>query len=351
MAKSVFKNHKVKIVLASICVMLFIGLKFLNNFAPLAMHNWNSKQISRIKVTDPEDFKFAVFGDNRGNRSVFEPLLRDIDKSKEMAFAIDVGDLVSIGKRGPFRSFLRKVQENLTIPLVTAIGNHDIDKNSSSIYQEIFGPTYYAFQVGQSYFIVLDATTETGFNKVERQWLENELKKSQTFQARFVFMHVPAFDPRGNDSSEFVQQKDWKDLLALFRHYKITHLFASHLHGYFSGVWEGVPYTITGGAGGRLRGTDPQHFFYHYIKVHISKGQVQTMVMRIDSEGTMGPVFDILEDIIENELVGWGLLLVAGISLLSLGLSIRHEHGLKRVRRESKKNMVPMAGWRKQRKN
>jgi Calcineurin-like phosphoesterase len=341
MIKNVFEKHKIRIVLASICITLFIGLKLWNSFPPLPTNNWNPRQISRIKVTDPEDFKFAVLGDNRGNDSVFEPLLRDIDKSEEIAFAIDVGDLVAGGehgqferffnggKKGQFQRFLREVQENLTIPFLTAIGNHDLHNNSSRIYQEIFGPTYYAFQVGQSYFIILDATMETGFDEVERQWLENELKKSQTFQARFVFIHVPILNPMGNDSKEFLQQKYGRDLLDLFRHYNVTHLFASHLHGYFSGVWEGVPYTITGGAGAHLRGEDPRHFFYHYIKVHISKGHVETMAVRIDSESTMWCAFDILEDIIENDLVAWSLLLGASAIIFPLVLSLWRQHGLK----------------------
>ena len=49
---------------------------------------------------------------------------------------------------------------------------------------------------------------KAGFDKAERQWLENELKKSQTFQARLVFMHVPLLDPRSNDSNKFLQEKD-----------------------------------------------------------------------------------------------------------------------------------------------
>ena len=176
--KNIFKNYPLRIILASLFILLFICLKTWNSFAPWSTHDWNKKEFSRIKVSDPEDFTFAVFGDNKGNHSVFEPLLRDINQSKEIAFVMDVGDLVRDGKRGQFQHLLDQVQKNLTIPFVTAIGNHDLN-NGSSIYQEIFGPTYYAFQVGQSYFIVLDATVESGFGKTEYQWLENELQKAQ----------------------------------------------------------------------------------------------------------------------------------------------------------------------------
>ena len=165
MTKKIFKGHPIKIILASLCILLFIGLKFWDYYAPLSIRGWNKKEISRIKVANSENFTFAVFGDNKGNNSIFEPLLRDIDHRTEIAFAIDVGDLVSDGKKGLYRRFLSHVQENLAIPFLTGIGNHDLSNGSPRNYQEIFGSTYYAFQIGEAHFIVLDATTESGFDR------------------------------------------------------------------------------------------------------------------------------------------------------------------------------------------
>jgi serine/threonine-protein phosphatase CPPED1 len=320
MIQKIFKEHPIKIIiLASLCVLLFIGITVWHHYAPVSIHNWNQKELSRITVADPNDFTFAVMGDNKGNHSVFEPLLRDIGHDKDILFAIDDGDLVDEGTVGHYRRFLHQVQENLAIPFLTAIGNHDLNHGSNNNYQEIFGPTYYSFQVGQSHFIVLDAITESGFDKAERQWLEKELQKGQASKARFVFMHVPVFDPRGGTYHKSLPDKDQKDLLDLFRRYKVTHLFASHLHGYFSGVWAGVPYTITGGAGGSLQGKDPEHFFYHYVKVHVSQGKADVMLRRIDAEHGVTYLFDLIEDY----ALRWILLLAAGLLLLSLGLSVR----------------------------
>ena len=233
------------------------------------------------------DFTFAVFGDNKDGYSVFDALLKDVKHRREISFTVDVGDLVPRGKRGLFGRFLKKVQENLTVPLVTAIGNHDLDGGSSDNYREIFGQTYYSFLLGENYFIVLDATTESGFNKTERYWLEEELKKAQTSRTRFVFMHVPPFDPRGKGFHKCLPEKDARNLLDLFRRYNVTHLFASHIHGYFSGTWEGLPYTITGGAGGKLQGKDPEHFFHHYVTVRVYQGRVETTVRRIDARSAI----------------------------------------------------------------
>jgi hypothetical protein len=317
--KNILKKHPIKTGLASGCILLFVAVHIWNSYAPLSVSNWNKNEISRIKVASPDDFTFAVFGDNKGNSSVFEPLLRDMDHDTEIAFAIDVGDLVSEGKKGRYRRFFNQVQENLTIPFLTAIGNHDLSNGSPRNYEEILGSTYYAFRIGEAYFAVLDAITESVFNKAERKWLEDELQKAQASKVRFIFMHVPPFDPRGNGLNKCLPEKDREDLLDLFRRYNITHLFASHIHGYFSGVWEGISYTITGGAGGRLQGDDPEHFFHHYVKVRVNNGNVEIAVRRIDAENVVKSFIDLMEDF----LLEWGLLIGAGISLLTLGLSIR----------------------------
>jgi hypothetical protein len=66
----------------------------------------------------------------------------------------------------------------------------------------------------------------------------------------------------------------------------VTHIFAAHIHSYFSGDWNGVPYTITAGAGAPLYGTDPAHFFYHYLKVTLKDGRVQVRVQRVAATGS-----------------------------------------------------------------
>ncbi len=255
--KRIFRTYPLRIALALLFLVLFISIEAWEYYAPLQVHNGNKEAILHLKVGSPADFTFAVFGDNKGNNSIFGPLLRDIDHKKEIAFAIDVGDLVPSGKRWFYRRFFTQVKENLAIPLLAAIGNHDLN-NGPGQFREIFGPTYHSFQVGQSHFILLDATTELGFDKEERQWLEKELQNSQISKARFIFMHVPPFDPRGRGFKKCLPEKDGRDLLTLFKQYNVTHIFASHIHGYFSGVWDGIPYTITGGAGGSLQGSDPK---------------------------------------------------------------------------------------------
>lgn len=314
--KKLFQKS-LRVTLGFLCILSFIiGISFRNHYASSPIQERNKREISRIKVHGPDDFSFAVFGDNKGNDSYFEPLLRSIDQDKEIAFAIDIGDLVGHGERGEFRRFISQVEENLAIPFLTAPGNHDF-KNGFDNYREIFGEIRYSFQVGQCSFIVLAAANDSGFNKLERQWLGDELRRAQDAKARFVFMHIPPFDPRSGGS--YVPEKDKNDLQGLFKRYKVTHLFASHIHGYFSGTWGTIPYTISGGGGARLQGDDPEHFFHHYVKVHVNDGNVDTTVRRINKANILLRLYDMLED----RPIEGGLLLCAGTCFFAAWLPLK----------------------------
>lgn len=313
---NVFRNPLVNLIIASLFVLGLAAFEFWDRYLPSIVHDRNEREISKMKV-DSTDFSFAVFGDHRGHAYYFKPLLRDVSRDKKIAFVMDLGDLVREGRKSFYRRFLRQIGKNLTVPLLAAIGNHDLYRGSAN-YREIFGSTYYSFQIGQSYFIVLDASMVSGLDWAQRHWLEDELQRSQVSKVRLVFMHVPPFDPRKGNGDKHLA--DGEDLLELFKRYQVTHLFCSHIHGYFSGIWEGVPYTITGGAGAGLQGTDPDHFFHHYVKVHISGGKVETEIRRIDvKKSSMKDFLSFMKDYGPE----WGLLAGLMISLFALGRSIK----------------------------
>jgi serine/threonine-protein phosphatase CPPED1 len=317
LCKGSVKKRAIAIGMAALCILLFIAFKVWDLYAPLPVTGWNRAQISRIEASRADTFSFAVFGDNKDGYYLFDVLLKDIDHRRDLSFALDIGDLVPRGTRGHFRRYMGEVRADLSIPLLAAIGNHDLNAGSSDNYRKIFGETYYSFSIGENYFIILDATKESGFDKQEYSWLEEELKKAQRSTNRFVFMHVPPFDPRGKGLNKCLQ--DGKELMDLFSRYQVTHLFASHIHGYFSGVWEGIPYTITGGAGGSLQGQDPDHFFHHFVTVHVGKTGVETRVDRIDADYAIASLFGTFEDY----ALEWGLLLPPAIVLFGFLVSLR----------------------------
>jgi 3',5'-cyclic AMP phosphodiesterase CpdA len=253
-----------------------------DEFPPL---DWNPRNLASIKAAEPKTLTFAVLGDNRGNLPVLARLLEQMGRDPDLEFAIHLGDMVETGELGNYCGFFRSLRQHLRMPLLAVIGNHELYGDPRGhLYAEFFGPRYFSFHLDGCYFIMVDDAGKTSLDAAQFRWLERELQKAQAYKTRLVFLHVPLFDPRPDGYRHSLPPESGRRLLALFKKYRVSRVFAGHVHGYFDGRWDGVPYTIAAGAGARLYGTDPGHFFYHYLKVSVRGGAVQIQVRRLAKE-------------------------------------------------------------------
>lgn len=272
------KNIRVLVV---IILALSCAVKVHDIFFPKKISDWNYQQLNKISSIS-DDFSFSVFGDNKNSISTFNELLTKVSQDNSI-FSINLGDLVFDGEKEKYRFFISQI-ENFKKPLLTVIGNHELREGGRGNYYNFFGKYYYSFAVNSSYFIVLDNANEENIDPWQMKWLEEELVKSKNHKQRFVFMHVPLFDPRKGEYRKGKSLKDLefaKKLNVLLDTYNVTMLFTSHIHAYFNGKWGKTPYIITGGAGAELGGLDKDHYFYHYIKVIVNSNGVKYEVVRL----------------------------------------------------------------------
>jgi 3',5'-cyclic AMP phosphodiesterase CpdA len=261
--------------------LIILALILFLNFAFAIEGAWNFTQLKKIDKTKKE-FSFIVFSDSRdAPELVMKNLIAKVNR-EDAIFAICVGDLVTNGTEEEFTFFIKRIKR-INMPLLTVLGNHDIGKNGKAVYYKLFGHLYYSFRIGNSYFIVLDNANEKNIDPRQMAWLKNELKKSQKYRYRFVFMHVPLYDPRvGNIVGHSLEDFNFaKKLNAIFDKYNVTMLFTSHIHAYLKGIWRKTPYIITGGGGAILHGVNPNRYFYHYIKVKVSDNGIQYEVEKL----------------------------------------------------------------------
>ncbi len=280
----VIRRHPLRVIFLFGALSVLLGLEIWDHFSPLPARDWIAVNFERIRITDPDNFCFAVFGDNKNSHLTFEKLLDDIDRDPEISFALALGDLVYDGEKEKYRLFLKQVKHHLQKPLLTAIGNHEVREDGRGLYAEIFGPFYYSFRIGKVCFFVLDDADKKGLDLWQRLWLEREFKRTHhQCKQRLVFFHVPLYDPRGGNHRHCLPEESARDLLNFFQNHGVSHIFSSHIHGFFQGNWSGIPYTITGGAGAELVGTDLNHYFFHYLKVRVVNGNLQVEVKRLPS--------------------------------------------------------------------
>ncbi len=286
--------NKVTVILVFILLLTATAFKIHSLLTFPKISDWNYYNLQKI-VTSKDELSFAVFGDNKNSITTFERIIDKINK-EYISFAVDVGDLVYDGEKEKFGFFIKQI-EHLNKPFLTVIGNHETKEGGRVNYYKLFGRFYYSFTIGNSYFIVLDDANERNLDPWQMDWLKEELKKSQDYKYRFVFMHVPLFDPRKSRQPGH-SMKDVsfaKKLNRLFDQYNTTMLFASHIHGYYRGIWGKTPYIITGGAGAEMVGTDPAHYFYHYIRVSITDEGVKYYVVRM-----MNPDFEFVDRVMHS---------------------------------------------------
>lgn len=262
------------------------------DFLPIGKGYWNQEQIEKINSAEStNNFCFAVMADNKNGLGTFDKILDDINDKRPL-FAINVGDLVLDGEKEKYRLFYKTIQKS-QVPFLVAIGNHETMEGGRSNYFDIFGNFYYSFSNNNTLFVVLDNANEKNIDSQQMEFLENELKKD--FENTFVFVHVPPFDPedyllhipkinRDIELEHSMSDKEnAEEFMDLMSRYKVKTVFTSHIHGYFNETRDGVPYIITGGAGGELLLSDPDHYFFHYLDVCIDGSEMNYEIVRFPS--------------------------------------------------------------------
>ena len=276
-------TRRLLLIFSAIVVLISIVKLFLIDNSKLP-HDLIAVNVNKITQIKKNDYRFAVMGDNKNSIKTYQSMISMINDDPSILFTINTGDMVFDGATQKYLFFLNQLKQ-FKNPSIVVPGNHDVADDGVENYKRIFGPFYYSFNLKDSYFIALDDSNENRIDKWQMQWLAKELQRSKGYKNVFVFMHVPPYDPRvpmkDQPGHSMKDTKNAKELLSLLKDRGITMLFLGHIHGYFNGNFNGVPYTITGGGGAELLKTDPGHYFYHYIEVHVSKERVTYDVIKM----------------------------------------------------------------------
>ena len=62
------KKYPLKCCGLLLCILLLSSFELWGHFYPLPAHSWNIAKVGKINVSDPANFYFAVFGDNKGTK-------------------------------------------------------------------------------------------------------------------------------------------------------------------------------------------------------------------------------------------------------------------------------------------
>jgi len=188
------------------------------------------------------------------------------------------------------------------------IGNHDIIRDEAigkTIYENYFGPTYYAFDIKGTHFVVLDTQrlegTKLVYTSTERQlaWLEQDLAGVDQDTPIVVFCHEPSYD--------WVDTPEGEALFALLQQAGITALLNGHWHT--NEVLREEPfYELTSGAvcGAWWEGPGPDGSGFGYRVFRFARGILDSIWRESDGIDLSSPTEAVLTWADRLEAQVWG---------------------------------------------
>lgn len=204
----------------------------------------NNNQLTSIKNnegTTSSTFKIAVISDTHNYYNELEEQVEYINDHKDdYAFLIIGGDLTNLGLLGEFET-TKKILQKLQIPYLSAIGNHDLLSNGSSIFDQMFGPRDFAFEFKQSKFIFFNNNNWESSGLVpDLDFVESELSSS-AMTNNILVAHVSPLD------SDRWSEQEKADMQSLVDTYNVDYFLNGHDHNPGDGTF-GVATRVTIGA-------------------------------------------------------------------------------------------------------
>lgn len=262
-----------------------------------------------IGMTDDDSINFYVFGDSQGYQGGVEQIVTAANLYRP-DFIFHCGDLTPFGQENQYQA-VKAVLDQSIVPVYTTIGNHDIKDDGGVLYEAYFGTSRYSFDIGQAHFTVFN-TSSGDVSSQEISWLEQDLSQTAS-KFRFVFTHIPPFDPRTGENHTFINSTTSTQLMLLFEEYDVDVVFTGHIHMYNETVVNGVRYVITGGAGASLYADEDNGGIYHYMNVTLNENGLTIEPVLLDTPSlprdvvaVRGLVEDVtlsLDDLLQMEIV------------------------------------------------
>jgi 3',5'-cyclic AMP phosphodiesterase CpdA len=154
----------------------------------------NARNIARIKnLPEKDTLRIAVTGDTQRYLNDSHDLVDDINSRDDVDFLIHTGDFTDFGINREY-IWMAETFNELNIPWLVVVGNHDLVANGKQIYAEMFGDENFYLDHGDFRFLFYDNNSrEAGFdgNTPNLNWLRSANDSTKTIVA---IGHIPTYN-------------------------------------------------------------------------------------------------------------------------------------------------------------
>ena len=165
----------------------------------------NAHNIAKIEAQcyGKDTLRIAVTGDSQRWYDETEEFVDLINSRGDIDFVLHGGDLSDFGLTSEFE-WQRDILNELDVPYVALIGNHDYLGTGEEAYRAIFGDTNFSFIAARVKFVCLDTNAlENDYSSSipDFDFMESELtSRADEFDRTVVSMHVRPYADEFNDN-------------------------------------------------------------------------------------------------------------------------------------------------------
>ncbi|MDR2914204.1 MAG: metallophosphoesterase [Tannerella sp.] len=165
----------------------------------------NTKNIKRIEDSckGKNRLKFAFISDTQRAYDETEDFVNVLNKRDDIDFVIHGGDISDFGLTKEF-IWMRDILNNLKVPYVVLLGNHDCLANGEDIFHKIFGNENFSFLAGNTKFICLNTNAlEFDYSRPvpDFNFMENQANDDRPeYEKTIVAMHVRPYALQFNNN-------------------------------------------------------------------------------------------------------------------------------------------------------
>jgi predicted phosphodiesterase len=145
--------------------------------AKISHKNVNALNILRIqeKLQPTDSLVFIAISDTHTDYSDLRAAVKTTNEMEGISFVVVCGDVTDWGLYKEFDNYYHQISR-LNIPFITIIGNHDYLSNGKVIFNKMFGPTNFYFDIGNYRMVVFDNVVwENGNQEPDFNWFQQTL--------------------------------------------------------------------------------------------------------------------------------------------------------------------------------
>lgn len=156
----------------------------------------------------PESWTFLAFGDTHDDYDNLERSVGLMNRAGEARFVLNTGDLTDRGTLQEFE-WSSDLYQELRMPHLTVIGNHDGISDGRTIYEQMYGPRNYSFRHGSLKFVMFDSNTLETPSAPDRDWLTQQVTEHGDASGVVLVTHQSVTEPddlQGGTNREFYDE-------------------------------------------------------------------------------------------------------------------------------------------------